>query len=83
MHSKKETLVPFWAREQLKLRKTLDWWVSEEIEKYQAQGFEELFGSRRGHDIEEVGGYTRSFVGAYCLSGNERIPDFLKQFRDD
>jgi len=75
--------IPFWAKEQLRLRETLDAWVTEEIEKYNAHGFQKLFGSKGGHAMDETGGYTRSFVGAYCLSGDERVPTFLKQFRDD
>ena len=73
--------LPSWAREQLRLRRTFDAWVSEEIDRYQAQGFEKLFGQKGGHALDEAGGYTRSFVGAYCLSGDQRIPAFMKQFR--
>lgn len=75
--------IPFWAKEQLRLRHTFDDWIGEEIDKYGEKGFQELFGSRGGHAMDEAGGYTRSFVGAYCLSGDERIPAFMKQFRDD
>jgi len=74
---------PFWAEEQLRLSRSLSVWVKNEIDKYKAQGFHELFGSKGGHALDEAGGYTRSFVGAYCLSGNEAIADFLKQFRDE
>jgi len=73
----------FWVKEQLRLRKTFNSWVSEEIEKYETHGFQKLFGSKGGHALDEAGGYTRSFVGAYCLSGDKRIAEFLKQFRDD
>ncbi|MHC4983438.1 MAG: hypothetical protein ACYTF6_09775, partial [Planctomycetota bacterium] len=75
--------VPFWAKEQLALRRTFETWVSDEIDKYQAEGFEKLFGQKAGHGLDEAGGYTRSFVGAYCLSGDPRLPAFMKQFRDD
>jgi len=75
--------IPLWAKEQLSLRKTFDAWVADEVEKYNTHGFQELFGSKGGHAMDEAGGYTRSFVGAYCLSGDDRIPAFLKQFRDD
>jgi len=75
--------IPFWAKEQLKLRRRFDNWVTQEIDKYEELGFQELFGSRGGHAMDEAGGYTRSFVGAYCLSGDQRIPVFMKQFRDD
>jgi len=75
--------IPFWAEEQLRLRKTFDNWVDEEVDRYNTHGFQKLFGSRGGHAMDEAGGYTRSFVGAYCLSGDEKIPAFLKQFRDD
>lgn len=73
----------FWAREQMKLRNTFDTWVTEEIGRYEAQGFDALFGSKDGHALDEVGGYTRSFVSAYCVSGDQRIPVFMKRFRDD
>jgi len=75
--------VPFWAKEQLNLRRTFQAWVSAEIERYQAEGFDNLFGQKGGHGLDEAGGYTREFVAAYCLCGDERIPAFLKQFRDD
>ncbi|MBD3181109.1 hypothetical protein GF312_02385 [Candidatus Poribacteria bacterium] len=75
--------IPFWAKEQLRLRQTFNDWITKEIDKYQEQGFQKLFGSKGGHAMDEAGGYTRSFVGAYCLSGDERIPVFMKQFRDD
>jgi hypothetical protein len=75
--------LPFWAREQLKLRKTFEDWVSWEIDKYEEEGFQKLFGDKGGHGLDEAGGYTRAFVSGYCLSGNERIAAFMKQFRDD
>ena len=77
------TKIPVWAKEQLELRRSFDGWVTEEIDKYEESGFKGVIGSRGGHAMDEAGGYTRSFVGAYCLSGDQRIPVFMKQFRDD
>lgn len=75
--------LPFWAVEQLKLRKIFNEWVDYEIDKYEVKGFKELFGTKGGHALDEAGGYTRSFVGAFCLSGDKLIKNFMKRFRDD
>ncbi len=75
--------IPFWAKEQLKLRGVYNAWVTEEIERYESLGFHELFKDRKGHALDECGGYTRNFVATYCLTGDERIVAFMKQFRDD
>lgn len=75
--------IPFWATEQLRLRRTFDAWVTQEIDRYESEGFDKLFGDKGGHALDEAGGYTREFVAAYCLSGDERIPAFMKTFRDD
>ena len=75
--------IPAWAKEQLKLRRTFDDWVTAEMNKYEDSGFKGVTGDRGGHAMDEAGGYTRSFAGAYCLSGDQRIPVFMKQFRDD
>jgi len=39
----------FWAREQLKLRETFEKWVGWEINRYEAEGFDTLFGQADGH----------------------------------
>ena len=75
--------IPFWAKEQLKLRRVFEAWISEEIDRYEKEGFQNLFRDREDHALDEVGGYTRSFVGGYCLGADRRIPGFMKQFRDD
>ena len=75
--------IPFWAKEQLKLRGVYNAWVTDEIERYESLGFHELFKDRKGHALDECGGYTRNFVATYCLTGDERIVAFMKQFRDD
>ena len=75
--------IPAWAKEQLKLRRTFDDWVTAEMNKYEDSGFKGVTGDRGGHAMDEAGGYTRGFAGAYCLSGDQRIPVFMKQFRDD
>lgn len=57
--------IPFWAKEQLKLRARFDAWVTEEIDKYEAEGFDKLFGQKKGHGLDEAGGYTREFAAAH------------------
>ena len=74
---------PAWAQEQISLRHALEQWINTEIDRYDAEGFDRLFGNKGGHALDEAGGYTRSFVSAYCLNGDERIVLFLKRFRDD
>lgn len=74
---------PAWAQEQISLRHALEQWITTEIDRYEAQGFARLFGDKGGHKLDEAGGYTRSFVSAYCLNGDPRIARFLKRFRDD
>ena len=76
-------ITPFWAKEQLALRKTFEAWVTEEIDCYQAEGFQALVGDKTGHALDEVGGYTREFTAAYALSGDRRISAFMKAFRND
>ena len=73
---------PFWAREQLKLRKTFESWVTAEIDRYETEGFQAIAGDKSGHALDEVGGYIREFVAAYCLSGDKRIATFMKALRD-
>ena len=75
--------IPFWAKEQIKLRRVYDAWVRNEIDRYETLGFHELFKDRKGHALDECGGYTRNFVATYCLTGDERIVAFMKRFRDD
>jgi len=74
--------IPNWAREQLALRKTVDHWIRADIQAYHDQGFKAMFPDIRGHGADEIGGWTRSWLGAYCLSGNEDIPRTMKALRD-
>lgn len=75
--------IPFWAKEQLSLRKTFHQWVMDEIDRYDREGFQSIVGDKSGHALDEVGGYTREFVAAYSLSGEPRVAEFMKSFRDD
>lgn len=75
--------IPSWAKEQIHLRRIVDDWIDEEINTFELEGYQKLFGSKAGHDLDECGGYTRNFVASYCLSGNKRIPLFIKTFRDE
>ncbi len=74
---------PDWAEKQIALRKLFNDWIEAEINVYESEGFEKLFGSQGGHGLDEAGGYTRAFASAYYLSGNKRILLFMKQLRDD
>ncbi len=74
---------PHWAKEQLSLRHTIEAWIAEEIDRYERKGFDVLSGDKGGHALDEAGGYTRAFVSAYCLNGDERIVSFMKSFRDE
>ena len=40
--------LPFWAREQLKLRQTFEQWLGFEIDRYEAEGSDKLFGAADG-----------------------------------
>ncbi len=75
--------MPSWAGEQLALRYLLENWISQEIDRYDREGFDGLFAGKGGHALDEAGGYTRSFVSAFCLNGDRRIEQFMKRFRDD
>ena len=56
--------IPNWAREQLALRKTVDHWIRADIRTYHEKGFKGMFPDLRGHGADEIGGWTRSWLGA-------------------
>jgi len=70
--------VPFWAVEQIKLRRTFADWVDAEIASAERQPLSEKLAGLRGHAADEAGGVSRSWVGFYFLTGEERIPAYLR-----
>lgn len=74
--------VPFWAMEQLKLRAIFAGWVDAEAASLEQSPFAQRFAALHGHALDEAGGISRSWVGFYYLTGDERIPCYLKALRD-
>ncbi|MCJ7544394.1 MAG: hypothetical protein MUP47_07500 [Phycisphaerae bacterium] len=74
--------VPFWALEQLKLRAVVAGWVDDEVALLERSPFAERFAALDGHALDEAGGISRSWVGFYFLTGDQRIPAYLTALRD-